>query len=282
MHALLSYYTPTIAAESLKRQRRKLEHWRRQRGGVWALGDSVCRLLYQPPVALFTDINGLMTKYSSLCPKLSKYLDTQLPSVDVCNRERNRQDKGRTVVSWAFDFTHTDTLLQGIKVQGIYMFTCSKFPGKMQCFMILSFIRTYTEYGGLDGRKIGFCGASAGSNQTFSVQQPLSLLCSSPTEILALNSGMEAELFWPRGLSSPISPSFYGARLKARKLLRDYGYPFSLFIFIRDLYPHKRDQMKCLPAFSTDSLRSSSPVWALFVGVGVFFFFYPNTPKSTW
>ena len=76
----------------------------------------------------------------------------------------------------------------------------------------------------------------------------------------------------------------FAARLRARKLLRDYGYPFSLFIFIRDLYPHKRDQMKCLPAFSTDSLRSSSSVWALFVGAGVcvFFFFHPNTPKSTW
>lgn len=72
----------------------------------------------------------------------------------------------------------------------------------------------------------------------------------------------------------------FAARLKARKLLRDYGYPFSLFIFIRDLYPHKRDQMKCLPAFSTDSFRSSSSVWALFVGAGVFFFFSPQYPKE--
>lgn len=53
----------------------------------------VYRLLYQPPVALFMDINRLMTKYSSLCPKLSKYLDTQLPFVGMYNRERNRWDK---------------------------------------------------------------------------------------------------------------------------------------------------------------------------------------------
>ena len=82
---------------------------------------------------------------------------------------------------------------------------------------------------------------------------------------------MKVELFWPWGLSSPISPSLHCFALEARKLLRDYGYPFSLFIFIRALYPHKSDQMKCLPAFSTDSLRSSSSVWALFVEAGVFF-----------
>lgn len=131
MHALLSHYTLSIAKTSLERTRR-LESWKRQRGGGWVLWDSVCRLLYQPPVALFTDINGLMTKYSSLCPKLSKYLDTQLPSVDVCDRERNRQDKSRTVVSQAFAFTHPHTLtIAGYcKAPGIYMFTCSKFPGK--------------------------------------------------------------------------------------------------------------------------------------------------------
>lgn len=49
---------------------------------------TVCRRLYQTPVALFTDINGLMTKYSSQCPELSKYLDT-LPSVDMYDRERS-------------------------------------------------------------------------------------------------------------------------------------------------------------------------------------------------
>lgn len=75
------------------------------------LGDGVCRLLYQPPVALFTDINSLMTKHSSLCPKLSKYLDAQLPSVDVCDRERDRQDKGGAVVSRAFALFST-TLVQ--------------------------------------------------------------------------------------------------------------------------------------------------------------------------
>ena len=64
------------------------------------LGDSVCRLLYQPPMALFTDINRLMTKYSSLSSQLRKYLDTPLPFVDVCDRERNRHDKGRAVVSY--------------------------------------------------------------------------------------------------------------------------------------------------------------------------------------
>lgn len=53
----------------------------------------VYRLLYQPPVVLFMDINRLMTKYSSLCPKLSKYLDTQLPFVGMYHRERNRWDK---------------------------------------------------------------------------------------------------------------------------------------------------------------------------------------------
>lgn len=134
------------------------------------LGDSVCRLLYQPPVALFTDINGLMTKYSSLCPKLSKYLDTQLPSVDVCDRESNRQDKSRTVVSRAFAFTHphTDTLLQStVKYQGSICLHVQNSQGKMQCFMVLSFICTYRERGGPDGRKTGFCRASAGSNQTF-------------------------------------------------------------------------------------------------------------------
>lgn len=61
-------------------------------------------------MALFTDINGLMTEYSSLCPKLSKYLDTQLPFVDVCDRVRNRQDKGRTVVSVLGLYHNTHTL----------------------------------------------------------------------------------------------------------------------------------------------------------------------------
>lgn len=79
--------------------------------------------------------------------------------------------------------------------------------------------------------------------------------------------------------------AFFGlfdACLEARKLLWDYGYPFSLFIFIRNLYPHKRDQMKCLPAFSTDSFRSSSSVWALFVGVAVLFFFSPPIPQRAY
>lgn len=102
------------------------------------------------------------------------------------------------------------------------------------------------------------------------MQQPPSLSCSSPTEIWALNSGMKVELFWPWGLSSPISPSLRSSP-QGSEAIRDYGYPFSLFIFIRDLYPHKRDQMKCLPAFSTDSLRSSSSVWASFVGVSLSF-----------
>lgn len=40
--------------------------------------------------------------------------------------------------------------------------------------------------------------------------------------------------------------------------------------------------MKCLPALSTDSLRSSSSVWVLFVGVAVFFssFHVPQYPKE--
>lgn len=36
--------------------------------------------------------------------------------------------------------------------------------------------------------------------------------------------------------------------------------------------------MKCLPAFSTDSLRSSSSVWASFVGLGLSF--SPQYPKE--
>lgn len=110
----------------------------------------------------------------------------------------------------------------------------------------------------------------------FPVQQSPSLPCSSPTEIWALNSGMKVELFWPWGLSSPVSPSLRSSP-QGSEAIRDYGYPFSLFIFIRDLYPHKRDQMKCLPAFSTDSLRSSSSVWAFFVGC---FIFPPQYPKE--
>lgn len=43
---------------------------RRQRGGGRALGDRVCRLLYQPPMALFTDINGLMTKHGLPVPQV--------------------------------------------------------------------------------------------------------------------------------------------------------------------------------------------------------------------
>lgn len=42
----------------------------RQRGGGRALGDRVCRLLYQPPMALFTDINGLMTKHGLPVPQV--------------------------------------------------------------------------------------------------------------------------------------------------------------------------------------------------------------------
>ena len=135
------------------------------------LGDSVCRLLYQPPMALLTDINGLMTKYSSLCPKLSKYLDSQLPSVDVRVRERHRQDKSRNTGQSGLHLhtpTCTDTPLQGyVKHQGSICLHVQNSQGNMQCFMILSFICTYRE--SLDGRKMGFCRASAGSNQTFSL-----------------------------------------------------------------------------------------------------------------
>ena len=96
--------------------------------------ETVCRLLYQPPVALFTDINRLMTKYSSLCPELSKYLDIQLPSVDVCDSERSRQDKSRNSGQPGPRLhtpTHTDTLLQGtVKYQGYTCLHYSKFRGK--------------------------------------------------------------------------------------------------------------------------------------------------------
>lgn len=145
----------------------------------------VCRLLYQPPVALFTDINGLMTKNSSLCPKLSKYLDIQLPSVDMYDRGSNRQDKSRNCGQSGLCF-YTVTLLQGtIKYQGSICLHVKNSQGKMQRFMILPFIPMYREYSELDGRKTGFCRASAGSNQTFffPVQQSPSLPCSSPTEI---------------------------------------------------------------------------------------------------
>lgn len=163
----------------------------------------MCRLLYQPPVALFTDINGLMTKYSSLCPKLSKYLDTRLPSVDVCDRERNRRGKSRNpVVSRAFAFTHppTHTYTQSqdcrqgtAKYKGCTCLCVQNYQGKIECWSILSFIRVFRECSGPDGRKPGFCRASAGSNQT-------SLhLCRAAlqAQIGALNTGMKVELFWP-------------------------------------------------------------------------------------
>ena len=142
--------------------------------------ETVCRLLYQPPVALFTDINRLMTKYSSLCPKLSKYLDTQLPSVDVCDSERSRQDKSRNSGqpgSRLHTPTHADILLQGtVKYQGYICLHIQNSQGKMRCFLICSFIHTYRECSSLDGRKIGSSRASAGSNQTFySGQKPPSL-----------------------------------------------------------------------------------------------------------
>lgn len=118
---------------------------------------------------------------------------------------------------------------------------------------------------------MGFCRASAGSNQpSFVCLQPPAHCRSSPTEISALNSRMKVELFWPWGLSLPISPTPRSSP-KGSEAIQDYGYPFSLFIFIRDLYPHKRDQMKCLPGFSTDSLRSTSSVWAFFVRVALLF-----------
>ena len=95
----------------------------------------MCRLLYQPPVALFTDINGLMTTYSSLCPKLSKYLDTQLPSVDVCDGEGKRRDKSRAVVTEAFCFhtpTHSESRLLGkVKYQGSLCLYIQNSYGKM-------------------------------------------------------------------------------------------------------------------------------------------------------
>ncbi len=61
MHAMLSHYTLSLAVEEEEDvENKELED---------ECLETECRLLYQPPVALFTDINGLMTKYGSLCPK---------------------------------------------------------------------------------------------------------------------------------------------------------------------------------------------------------------------
>lgn len=108
---------------------------------------------------------------------------------------------------------------------------------------------------------MGFWRAPAGSNHTSFF--PASWPCSSPTEIWALSSEMKSKAL--------LAMRAFSARLSLASQLATWlgsytGYPFSLFVCVWDLYPHNRDQMKCLPAFSTNSLRSSSSVWLSLLG----------------
>lgn len=198
-----------------------------------------------PITTLFMNINKLMTEYSSLCPKLSKYLDTQLPSMDMYDSERNRWDKSR-------NSGQSHTPAGSSKVPGICVFTQMH---REKCNASPSFLLIHT-YDRLDGGKMGFGGSSAGSNHTSSTP-----LCLSLAALMELNSRMKVELFWPRGLSSPISPLLrnFASRLGSSM---DYtgitDIPF-LCLFALETFTHKGDQMKCLPAFSTNSRRCGSP-----------------------
>lgn len=181
----------------------------------------------------------------------------------------------------------TDTLPQFIvKHQGSVCLCVGNSQRKTWCLVILSFIHTHSEYHCFNGNKVGFYRASAGSNQTFfsffsPVQQPPSLPCSSPTDILSLK--LLCQPGWKQSSSGHMgfhrqSLHLSVATLQAQKLLRDYRYPF-LCLFSLEIFAHTKEPKWNASPLSEPTLFAPVPLYGLSL-LGRVGFFHPQYPKE--
>lgn len=144
-------------------------------------------------------------------------------------------------MSRAFTFTHS----QGDMAAGVVVFTCSKLT--TWCFVVLLSIRTSV------------------MGRWRLKKEPITKLGDGSRALLAFITNLT--LF-----------SLFAPRLGSYCGITDIP---CLCLFSLKIQIHtKETKIKCLPASSTDSPRSSSSVCALFVGVAAFF--HPNTAKSSW
>lgn len=200
----------------------------------------------------------------------------------MCVTERET-DEAKAGTQWSVgpspSHTHPHTYTQSqdcrqgtAKYKGCTCLCVQNYQGKIECWSILSFIRVFRECSGPDGRKPGFCRASAGSNQT-------SLhLCRAAlqAQIGALNTGMKVELFWPWGLS--LVSSMLALRLGSCCGIMDI--PF-LCLFSLEIFTHTKETKWNASPLSQPTLFAPVPPYGLsLLGWLFYFFFHPQYPKE--